>query len=113
MTRTEPIVAWRVWRLRTNPDSGVVEPVLESCLYGDRWPECAAFSAVCAEHDRPSPECDCGVYALATKEAAAELARWAQSALPHPIVLGRVQLWGRVLPYSAGYRAERAYPYDV
>jgi hypothetical protein len=24
-----------------------------------------------------------------------------------------VQLWGRVLPHSAGYRAELAYPYDL
>ena len=28
-------------------------------------------------------------------------------------MLGRVQLWGRVLPHSAGYRAELAYPYEV
>ena len=40
-------------------------------------------------------------------------ARWAQSALPHPIVIGQVQLWGRVLPHSAGYRAELAYPYEL
>ena len=32
---------------------------------------------------------------------------------PNPIVLGRVQLWGRVLPHSAGYRAEIAYPYEL
>jgi len=24
-----------------------------------------------------------------------------------------VQLWGRVLPHSAGYRAELAYPYEL
>jgi len=28
-------------------------------------------------------------------------------------VLGTVQLWGRVLPHLAGYRAERAYPYEL
>ena len=28
-------------------------------------------------------------------------------------MLGRVQLWGRVLPHSAGYRAQLAYPYEL
>jgi hypothetical protein len=29
------------------------------------------------------------------------------------VVLGTVQLWGRVLPHLTGYRAERAYPYAL
>lgn len=113
MTHAEPILAWRVWRLRIDVDRGLVEPVLESCVYGDRWPERTAFSAECSEHGLPTPACGCGIYAVTTREAAAEWARWAQSALPHPIVVGRVQLWGHILPYSAGYRAELAYPYDL
>ena len=28
-------------------------------------------------------------------------------------MIGQVQLWGRVLPHSAGYRAELAYPYEL
>ena len=35
MNRDEPILAWRSWRLRVDPETGVVEPVLESCVYGD------------------------------------------------------------------------------
>jgi hypothetical protein len=113
VTREEPILAWRIWRLRTDPDTGAVEPVLESCVYGDAWPAREAFRAECPEHELPEPSCGCGLYAVATREAALEWARWAQSALPHPIVLGRAHLWGRVLPYSAGYRAELAYPYEL
>ena len=113
MTRMEPILAWRIWRLRSDPDRGAVEPVLESCVYGDPWPTREAFAAACADHPGPAPACGCGIYAVTTREAALEWARWAQSALPHPIVIGRVQLWGRVLPYSAGYRAELAYPYEL
>ena len=109
----EPIMAWRIWRLRMDVDRGLVEPILESCVYGDAWPEQEAFAAECPEHGRPVPDCGCGIYAVTTREAAAQWAEWAQSALPHPIVLGRVQLWGRILPYSAGYRAELAYPYDL
>lgn len=113
MTRNEPIVAWRVWRLRTDVDRKVVEAVLESCVYGDAWPAQEAFSAECLEHRRPTVSCGCGIYAVTTREAALEWARWAQSALPNPIVLGRVQLWGRVLPHAVGYRAELAYPYEL
>ncbi|MFL5688246.1 MAG: hypothetical protein ACJ77I_04600 [Chloroflexota bacterium] len=113
MTRSDPILAWRIWRLRLDPDRGVAEPVLESCVYGDAWPERAAFAADCPEHRQPVPDCGCGIYAVTARDAAAQWALWAQSAVPHPIVLGRVQLWGRILPYSAGYRAEFAYPYDL
>ena len=111
MSRDEPILAWRSWRLRIDPETEAVEPVLESCVYGDPWPEREAFTAYCPEHARPDPRCGCGIYAVTTRVAALEWAGWAQSALPNPIVLGRVQLWGRVLPHSAGYRAETGYPY--
>ncbi|HXV34788.1 MAG TPA: hypothetical protein VD769_12320 [Gaiellaceae bacterium] len=113
MTRDEPILAWRSWRLRIDPETEAIQPVLESCVYGDPWPEREAFSAYCPEHRRPEPSCGCGIYAVTSYEAALEWAGWAQSALPHPIVLGRVQLWGRVLPHSAGYRAELGYPYEL
>ena len=113
MIRTEPILAWRSWRLRIDPDTHVVQPVLESCVYGEPWPERRAFTAYCPAHERPDPACGCGIHAVTTREAALEWAGWAQSALPNPIVLGRVQLWGRVLPHSAGYRAELAYPYEL
>jgi hypothetical protein len=113
MTHDEPILAWRSWRLRIDPETEVIQPVLESCVYGDAWPEREAFSAYCPEHVRPEPACACGIYAVTTHETALEWAGWAQSALPNPIVLGRVQLWGRILPHSAGYRAELGYPYEL
>jgi hypothetical protein len=113
MIRREPVLAWRTWRLRINPETEAIEPRLESCVYGDAWPERRAFWSYCPEHEKPEPACSCGVYAVTTRAAALEWAGWAQSALPNPIVLGRVQLWGRVLPHSAGYRAELAYPYKL
>ena len=113
MTRDEPLLAWRIWRLRLHADRNVAEPVLESCIYGDEWPALAAFSAACPLHDRPIVGCDCGVYAVTSREAALDIARWAQSAVPHPVVVGQVLLWGRVFPYSLGYRAELAYPYAL
>jgi hypothetical protein len=112
MIRTEPIRAWRVWRLRGSGPFDA-EPVLESCIYGDVWPARQAFSAACFDHPLPARDCGCGIYAVTTRPAALALALWARSALPNPIVYGQVHLWGRVLVHSAGYRAERAYPYEL
>lgn len=113
MTRREPIVSWRIWRLRADNFRGLIEPLLESCVYGDPWQPQRTFAAECPDHRPPTLSCGCGIYAVTTREAALEWARWAQSALTHPIVVGRVQIWGRVLPHSAGYRAELAYPYEL
>ena len=113
MTRREPVLAWRTWRLHVDPATDAVEPRLESCVYGDAWPERQAFWSYCPEHDKPESTCTCGIYAVTTRAAALEWAGWAQSTLLNPIVLGRAQLWGRILPYSTGYRAELAYPYEL
>ena len=113
MKLDEPILAWRSWRVRIDPETEAFEPLLESCVYGDPWPERQALAAHCHDHGRPDPACGCGIYAVTSREAALEWAGWAQSALPNPIVLGRVQLWGRVIPHSSGCRAEFAYPYEI
>ena len=112
MITTEPIRAWRVWRLRGSGPFDA-EPTLESCIYGDAWPARRAMSAACAQHSLPVLDCDCGIYAVTTREAALALARWARSALPNPLVYGQVHLWGRVLVHSAGFRAQFAYPYEL
>ena len=113
MKRDEPILAWRCWRLRIDPDTEAFQPVLESCVYGEQWPERTAFAASCPKHEQPEPDCGCGIYAVKTRPAALEWADWAKNALPNPIVLGKVQLWGRVLLHTSGYRAELAYPYEL
>lgn len=50
---------------------------------------------------------ECGIYGYRTLPLAARAVsrEWALAA---PVVLARVSLWGRVFPYSAGYRAEWA-----
>jgi len=73
-------LAWRIWRLSSDPDRGLVEPVLESCVYGDVWAPCKPFAADCVHHAEPVPACGCGIYAVTTRETALEWAHWAQSA---------------------------------
>jgi hypothetical protein len=104
--RREPIRAWRIWHVT---DDGT----LESPTYGTRWAPCRAFTAECSNHPLPTPACGCGVYAVTTRERALEWAESARASLPYRVVLGTVNLWGRVLPHLAGYRAEHAYPYEL
>lgn len=55
-------------------------------------------------HDSPGESCKCGIYAVADPAPCAS----------YPIsVLGRVALWGKVVPGDKGWRAEYAYPLEL
>jgi hypothetical protein len=56
----------------------------------------------CPRHDAPDEGCTCGFYATKT------LAVFQQGAFTKDCILGRVELAGKVIEYTAGYRAERA-----
>ena len=105
----EPLVGWRVWR--------VVGDSLRAAVWGTEWPPLARFEADCldlrpAEHASPGRGCDCGVYAFKRRKDAELLAR--EKVDPKDVLaLGRVSLWGRVIETERGFRAERAYPYDL
>jgi len=112
--RREPVVAWRSWRLGTyDTSAGILEPFLRSCVYAEYWPAGERFEASCPRHALPSRACGCGVHGVTSRDEALRWARWAGGALPNPIVVGRVNLWGRVLQFSRGYRAQYAYPYEL
>ena len=93
-------------------------------------PLVSAPAAIAAgAHDPPVKDCTCGVYAKTTPRGAA---RWAaqygggglqqyiqsstnpnsahSTAIP---VVGIIQLWGKVLLYTEGYRGEFGYPYHL
>lgn len=57
-------------------------------------------------HHAPEPECTCGLYATKNVEQCADQ-------LMHGTVIGRVNLWGKVIPGEKGYRAEFAYPSEL
>jgi len=115
--RSEPLLGWRVWR--------VVGDTLRAAVWATEWPALTRFEAQC--HDRPSPfvepdavasphaspdrACECGVYAFKRREDAELLAR--EKVDGDVLALGRVSLWGRVIETEHGFRAERAYPYDL
>lgn len=55
-------------------------------------------------HQAPHKDCTCGVYAAQTPEQCAAHGKY---------VVGRVSLWGTVVPGEKGWRAERAYPSEI
>ena len=112
----EPVVGWRIWR--------VTGGGLRATVWDTLWPARERFDARCrrgsaaywadeppAGHRAPDPGCDCGVYAFKRREDAEQLAR--EKVDGDVIAVGRVSLWGRVIETELGFRAERAYPYDL
>jgi hypothetical protein len=103
---TQPIVGWRIWRVRNE--------LLCATVWGTPWWPQVRVEPVCQQeldHAAPQRDCECGVYAFKSREDAAALAR---EKVDHDVIaLGRVSLWGRVIETERGYRAAHAYPYDI
>lgn len=58
-----------------------------------------------AHHAAPHGFCDCGWWAFNTESRASQYAH--ENAFnPTQIVVAKVKLWGRILSYQGGYRAE-------
>lgn len=108
-----PISAWRSWVI----DDPRREPRiwLRSPAFGERWSRDEALEATC--HGEwmcvPSPgsqPCRCGIYGSASlRLALAGITDYHR--LGHTFfVVGRVALWGKVIPGESGWRAQFAYP---
>jgi hypothetical protein len=103
---TEPLEAWRVWRLHAGPDG----PRLMSVTRPYVWPTAEPIRAKCDLHhgSRPTPDlrCTCGVYAAANPD---DLSR-VQVLGTDASVVGSIAMWGRVVEHTRGARASFAYP---
>ena len=92
-------------------------------LNGTPWFPNRAFRAACGKrpappalplafgpdsHAIPSPDCTCGVYAVRRREYLSEIVSAGYENLT--LIIGQVALWGWVLEYEHGCRAEFAYP---
>lgn len=91
-------------------------------LNGTPWFPNRAFRAACEmrpapsaltlaggrdSHAIPSLDCTCGVYAVRRREYLSEIV---SAGYGLSLTIGQVALWGWVLEYEHGYRAEFAYP---
>jgi hypothetical protein len=119
---SEPIRAWRAWRIRYR--DGLPES-LQSVAQPLRWPSRKPMRALplrlaqatileppCLRLPRPHTALrhTCGIYATRTPDQAREWSSHFGLDGRHQRVVGRVALWGRVLAHSGGWRAELAYP---
>lgn len=99
----EPVVGYRSWKVLPTGQ-------LHACAQSVAWPLGAPIIATCAiggKHTAvPAAPCSCGVYAAKSLHTVP---------MPHAEAMawGTVSLWGRVCEYSAGYRAQYAYPKDI
>jgi len=76
------------------------------------WRPGSPLNAVCigGGHPAPSVGCWCGVSGARDLDA---LKQHGLCVLPGPLVVGEVDLWGRILEESYGYRAEHALPATI
>ncbi len=101
-----PIRAWRYWQT-----SGrlYLRSVAQRHI---EWKPGVPMNAVCigGGHPAPSVGCWCGVSGASDLDA---LRQHGLCVVPGPLVVGEVDLWGRILEESYGYRAEHARPASI
>ena len=99
----EPLVGWRYWRVESCALTSLTRSVY--------WPALMRYEADCrlsARHGAvPAAECHCGIYAAKDLDTLKELA---SPNVRLPLVVGKVALWGRVIPGERGFRAQYGYP---
>ncbi len=109
--RSHPVVGWRYWQL-TPPLRSGPQPARRLRSVTQRrieWPPGSVLRAAClgAGHRAPDERCDCGLY------GARDLPTLREHGLclaPEALVVGRVALWGRIVPDVSGWRGEYASP---
>jgi hypothetical protein len=109
-----------VWRISEVDGELILRSVYQHQVV---WPSGEPLRAVCNcmgvvdGHDPPGlgPGGECGIYAVRAEELTR---RWSWFTRVPTVAtvgkaVGRVQLWGRVVQYEHGYKAEFAYPADL
>jgi hypothetical protein len=117
-----PVVGWRAWLVVDTPAGAR----LHSTVRAQHWPTGTALRATCRPphrllarrrppHAAPLEQCTCGLYAVSGPPAAlAVLDPYARLGwhVRHRVV-GQVNLWGRVVECTGGWRAEFGYPAGI
>ena len=111
----EPVSAWRAWRVIEWGG----ELRLQSMGAGGRmadviWTPSRAMEAKCSrgKHTPPSENCSCGFYAARDRNHLTSMAYHYYNIddKKDTVVIGKVAMWGRVIPGSQGWRAQFARP---
>lgn len=126
----EPLIGWRAWKVKTYRRlDGTVEPRLAPISDTLLWHPRERAVGICTAsgdyhqamvdaflfgngyvrtdtHEAPHPDCRCGLWAVRDRGIA-------QAKVSRGGVFGRVAMWGRVLEFKKGYRAQYAYPVEI
>jgi len=87
---------------------------LASVIHEHVWPAGVEAIARCESgHAAPHEDCACGIHAAREPAAVLSYLRGRDEPATVTRVLGRVELWGRVIEHERGWRAERARPVEV
>ena len=99
------ITAWRGWCVS---NSGC----LESLGSYSRWTPKVAVKAICTCHSHEAPQmtCNCGYWSFKSHE---NLVKAISGYASDVEVVGKVEIWGRVIECENGYRSEFAYPSEL
>ena len=98
------ITAWRGW--------AVEDGLLEALGSDFKWPIKHASRAHCVNEHHPAPQmnCSCGFWSFRSLEHLTEaMAGYISSVM----VIGTVEIWGRVIECKNGWRSEFAYPKEL
>lgn len=102
---SEPILAWRVWRL---DDRGYLRSLT--------WRSFSWAPLKVSQADLISASFkNCGIHGFKKKEDCLRLYHATNKFIVSTdcFCYGQVSLWGRVIEHERGYRAQYAYPYEI
>lgn len=110
----EPMVGWRAWGVAGNLRPGEL-PLLHSATYGAVWTPREPMVAVCKSNPDhvPGERCACGLYSAKTREHLQSMNyhRYGERRSRHEFcVMGEVNLWGKIVEGTQGWRAQCGYP---
>ena len=124
----QPLVGYRLWAYVLGHGRAQLHPLStrgDDWLHersewdgaGSNWVVAACRSASGGGHIAPDERCTCGFHAMASPSPLIEIAvvlgrGWDPTAAPPDIefgiILGRIEMAGRIIEHELGYRAERA-----
>jgi hypothetical protein len=100
------LTGWRGWDVS---DHGYLESVGTESTWGPK----RAIKAICSgnsSHEAPQMACNCGYWSFKSHENLVKAISGYASTVK---VIGKVEIWGRVIECENGYRSEFAYPSEL
>jgi hypothetical protein len=120
---TDVMIGWRAWKVEL--ESGFPAKLLS--MNDEPWPQFEPMVAECgnrkaavtsglkprAEHEIPNMKCSCGIYSAKSRAHLLSM-RYHHYDPDNPrVVIGSINLWGRIVEGTQGWRAAVGYPREI